>query len=118
MFRKIMGVLNLVLSFLGYAVSVYHLKLFDYASIISVVILLQPLHQRPLVVGLSLGSSVKYHYLLRSSSEGTTEEVSGEPHLEENHGSQFPVPCSKEQHDRVREGNHFGCNMAKDETIR
>jgi len=38
MFVKIMGVLYLVLSFMGYAVSVYHLRLFDYASIISVVI--------------------------------------------------------------------------------
>jgi hypothetical protein len=38
MFRQILGVFYLVLSFLGYVVSVYHLKLFDYASIMSVVI--------------------------------------------------------------------------------
>ena len=38
MFVKIMGVLYLVLSFMGYAVSVYHLRLFDYASIMSVVV--------------------------------------------------------------------------------
>ena len=38
MFRQILGVFYLVISFLGYAISVYHLKLFEYASIISVVI--------------------------------------------------------------------------------
>ena len=38
MFRQILGVFYLVISFLGYVVSVYHLNLFEYASIISIVI--------------------------------------------------------------------------------
>jgi len=38
MFSKIMGIIYLVLSFTGYTISVYHLRLFEYTSVMSIVV--------------------------------------------------------------------------------